>query len=438
MRARNALAAGLLLSVALAGAAPAPHAFKSSRQVADLRYLERKLLQHPLLQEPGKLAAFRRFASGIVARAAQPLSAWRFALAADQMANWFHDPHTMISAQSPSAPLEYIPVLFYWSPQGLLAVHMPGTPKQVTTGDRVLAISGITPAKLLRRLPRFFSGSRYWLRSAMLTEGLSEGTILHWLGAVGPGGTVTLRLQRASGASYTVALALRAMTRQMSALWNRFGAQISRRLSLPPGLHWTVGPVWRYAVTPRYGYFVLAQCDDTPAYERAVDAFFRQVQAAGAPNVILDLRGNPGGNSAVINRWLQHLPPAYAASAGFLEVPVQPVFQGHLYVMESWNTFSSATLMVEALTGPGLGVRVGQPMGEATGGWGDVQEYELPYSHVYFQVSTRFIHPVKGPLLPTLKPQIPLALTAADLRQGINPVARWLRTLTQPPAVPSH
>lgn len=86
-------------------------------------------------------------------------------------------------------------------------------------------------------------------------------------------------------------------------------------------------------------------------------------------------------------------------------------------------------MMDDALTGPGLGVRVGEPIGEATGGYGNVREYTMPYSHVYFQVSTEYIPPVRGQVVQTLMPQIPVGLSSRDIRLGIDPFSAWLATL---------
>lgn len=108
---------------------------------------------------------------------------------------------------------------------------------------------------------------------------------------------------------------------------------------------------------------------------------------------------------------------------------VWPTFTGKLYVLQSGGTFSAAMQMDDALTGPGLGVRVGEPVGEATGGWGNVAVYRTPVLHITFQVSRTYVPPIKGRLQPTLQPEVPLPLTLKDLQDGTNPVARWLGLL---------
>ncbi len=109
--------------------------------------------------------------------------------------------------------------------------------------------------------------------------------------------------------------------------------------------------------------------------------------------------------------------------------PLQPTFDGRLYVLQSGRTFSSAMLLDDALTGPGLGVRVGTTIGEATAGYGDVRANVTPVLHVPFQVSEKWIKQIKGKVRTTLLAQIPLPLTVTDIQQGTNPVARWLSTL---------
>lgn len=88
-----------------------------------------------------------------------------------------------------------------------------------------------------------------------------------------------------------------------------------------------------------------------------------------------------------------------------------------------------AMWLSDALTGPGLGTRVGMAIGEPTAGYGNGKQYVTPVFHVPFQVSQVFFPPPKGPPQTDLPAQIQLPVTVADLQQGVNPVARWLGTL---------
>lgn len=87
-----------------------------------------------------------------------------------------------------------------------------------------------------------------------------------------------------------------------------------------------------YAVTPRYGYFLLSSCTYDSAYVNAVQRFFSEVAASGVQNVVLDLRQNGGGNSNVILPWLQHLPLRYQRADPWTVPQESPVFLGTLYV----------------------------------------------------------------------------------------------------------
>lgn len=427
------LAIGLLLIATASVVVPPRDAFLAQRQEMDLRYLERRLSHHPMLTDSAKLAAFRTFANGIVRQASRPLPSWRLLELAGRMANWFHDPHTAVGMDAAALHASYIPVGFYWAPDGLVVFRAPGAPVEVATGDRVLSISGMSTATLRRRLGHIYPGNPYWKRSLYVTENLSASPLLEMLGLVGSGGRVTLRLRRPDGATYTASLPL--IPAEFEA--QEMGAATSRFLHhyYLPQAKLVEGRFWAYEVTPDYGYFVLTQCIDSPAYENAVAEFFRKVHKAHAPDIVLDLRLNFGGDSRVMNAWLQHLPLAYALAAYMDVGQASPQFHGRLYVLTSWNTFSSATMMTLALTGPGLGVRVGQPIGESTAGYGNVVRYETPNLHIMFQVPERYFPPLKGPVRMTLRPEIPMPLTARDVQRGVNPLLRWLQSL---PAAPTR
>ncbi len=55
------------------------------------------------------------------------------------------------------------------------------------------------------------------------------------------------------------------------------------------------------------GIFTLRGCIDNKEYQDTLDSFFAEVFENDLENVVLDLRGNGGGNSRVANKFLQYL-----------------------------------------------------------------------------------------------------------------------------------
>ncbi len=353
-----------------------------------------------------------------------------------RLAAWFHDPHTLVYLIANASWLRELPVDFYWVSDGLVTVRTSESPSAVRTGDRVVAISGVTPSEIDKRLAALLAEETPARRSVAASL-LPFSTVLQAVGAVEGNGTVALTLQGAGGGTSTVTLDFGPVRRQpLTAPAERF----QNRYLVPSGLfqRGQSGSFWTWEVTPRYGFFLLDQCNLTAGYTAAVNAFFRTVAAQHTPVVVLDLQENGGGDSDVADAWLEHLPAKYKLSdwrmgtmygSAALLPQKAPIFNGKVYVLQSGMTFSSAMWFADALTGPGLGARVGTAIGEPTAGYGNVKQYVTPEFHVPFQVSQVFFPPPKGPPQPDLPAQVQLPVTVADVQQGVNPVAHWLGTL---------
>lgn len=430
---RSAVAAVLLAALAAASAAAAPPpVLVGQMQEHDLRYIVQKLSPHTVLFGSDQAAAFRRFAARTVAAAAKPLPPWRLLLLADRLTNYFHDPHTTVYA--PTTGLTMIPVGFHWV-QGGLAVYPVGPASAgVEVGDSVVRLGGLTPRVLAQRLRRFFSGNPYWVRSFAGPQ-LSNGYLLHWLGVVGPHGSVNLLLRTPQGRLLQRTLYLAPVTYVSGLSAAIASVRFLDRFRAPLGLQEPLTSDWAWQVTPRAGIFWLTACIDSAAYAQSVDAFFRQVAAAHAPIVILDLQANGGGYSSAVFPWLHHLPGTAALGQELGDTTARPqqppIFRGRLYVLQSWSTFSAAVVVDDLLTGDGLATSVGQPTGWSTGGWAAVKDYTTPLFGIPFQVATENFPGTYGPLPASLQPEISLPLTLRDVQLGVNPIDRWLASATR-------
>ncbi len=390
---------------------------------------------HPAFVDSADGAArqrsYLRYAEGLAAGLREPLTYSGLLADEDRVLNYVKDPHTLLAQNwSPLADPELLPVGFFWAKGGLVVYRVRGTPAGIETGDRVLAIGGIPTALVLVRMRRFFSGNVPWLHT-LAGYYLPLGNTLTWLGVVSHG-DVALRLERPSGQRYRIAAALVPLSLASYDAYELGRGSFLERFIAPPGLAARLrNSIYAWQVTPDYGIFWLTACQDSPGFERAVQAFFQAVRRAGVSNVVIDLQENMGGDAAVAFAFLAHMPLKSGNGLGISPAP-GGVFPGHVYVLVNGATMSSGVEAAEFLTEEGDGILVGSPAGLASGAWGEVQGYQTPDGSMNYQVSTMFIDAVNHRITPALMPSIELPLTAQDVARGVNPVTKWLARLPSP------
>lgn len=444
MRHQSIIACAALALVALAGLPQRPYAdalvpLTQAREDI-IATAETVVATHPLFNgaSAGTLSAegYLAYVRGIARGLREPLTRADLLEAEDLTLNRLHDPHTNVDLWSPAYSPDLLPVGFAWTADGLVAYRISSSPATIATGDRVLAIGGLPTADVLARLRRYLSGNGPWRRT-LAAEALPLGNTLRWLGLVRRGG-VSLLLRRPSGATARVEVPLRA--EGLTADWDYLKGQLAFEARYVAPLSATVRTMARgfysWRLTPDYGLFWLRACDPTPGYAAAVERFFAAVQTAGVHYVVIDLQGNGGGNSAVGNALLAHLPirPRYRRYVARLGVRQDPtaIFHGQLYVLVDGGTMSSGVDVAEQLVEAAQGVLVGSPTGLASGAFGNVKDFRTPDGLMDYQVSTMFVGAVNGRLTPSLVPAIPLPLTAQDVAGGVNPVRRWLAGIAAP------
>lgn len=175
----------------------------------------------------------------------------------------------------------------------------------------------------------------------------------------------------------------------------------------------TVDYWFTYAPEAKAIYFQYNACVDNPDYPFEVFAadLFAEAEAQGAERIVVDLRRNGGGNSAVIEPFLEGLRerPQYS----------QP---DRLYALIGRGTFSSAMWNAIDLRELG-GTLVGEPTGGKPNAYGETRGFTLPNSGLYVQYSTRYWErvPELGDA-PSVLPDINLPRSALDYFAGVDPV----------------
>lgn len=153
----------------------------------------------------------------------------------------------------------------------------------------------------------------------------------------------------------------------------------------------------------RVGIFLLTACQYNKEYKAAVKEFFDAVKANGVEDIIVDLRGNGGGNSTVADEFLRYIDmDGYYTWENKIRIGnfllsfersyqknkrLEPQFDGDLYVLTDIWTYSAAMDFAMLVGDNDLGIIVGEASGNMPDAYGDILTFTLPHSKLGLWVS---------------------------------------------------
>lgn len=151
------------------------------------------------------------------------------------------------------------------------------------------------------------------------------------------------------------------------------------------------------------GIFALRSCTVNEVYAAALDSFFTGLRREGIENLVLDLRGNGGGNSYVAYLFLEYLDvPQFRVTAPDIRygwylkrggAVVQynnrrtDAYSGTVYVITDRYTYSSAVNFAELLADNEIAIHVGEAPNALPDSYGDLLCFRLPNSGLQLNVS---------------------------------------------------
>ena len=151
------------------------------------------------------------------------------------------------------------------------------------------------------------------------------------------------------------------------------------------------------------GVFTLRSCVNNEEYQETLDSFFSEVFANDISNVVVDLRGNGGGNSSVANEFLTYIDVgAYRTwdsdvrNGWYLQKNRDHVienprktetFGGNLFVLTDTFTYSAAMDFAMLVGDNSLGTIVGEPSGNLPDSYGDLLSFQMPNSDLVIRIS---------------------------------------------------
>lgn len=427
---RTDLWKGLVLSLLLSPALATPAAALPPDQVAawreDLDFLAQEApgkhpdLFHSLPRDSweGELAALRRALPElapheVVVELARIVAAvgdghTRLTLPLAPGIDFFRGHSETPPPHDPALLLRQLPLRLELFDDGLFVTAVEPHHRQLH-GARVLRIGGLSVEDATTAVAPTIQRDNEMGVRLRLPERLVLPEVLHARGVTGSPDRTAFTFERTDGAEISVTF--EAVPAGETVEW--------AELPVPePGPHHLRRPERTFWLEPlpehRTLYVRLRECygEEDETLAAFAERVLERVRGPEIDRLVLDLRGNPGGDNSL------NLPLVHALiRAETLRAP------GRLFVLIDRGTFSAALMLSVDLERHTPAVFVGEPTGGKPNHYGDSRKLELPRSGLTVRISSlewQYSSPRDD--RPWVPPHLPVAVTSEDQFAGRDPV----------------
>jgi len=397
-------ALAIIASINILPAQPGPNRDELWR--ADVLFLATELPQrHPGFFSVTPRADFDAARDEVLGRIPDMTDA-EVVVALARLAAMGRDAHTSVNLrQSPS--IRPVPLRVRWFPEGWHVVSGSAAYANLL-GRRVLRVGELPVEEAFEQLKPVMSFENEWWARSQAEDLLVSPDVLHALRISRNPSSVQLTVESAAGTEVTQLI-------QPSSAPRLSFPQRPRPVN-PLHLRYADREYWfDYLPDIRALYFKYNLCRESAVLP--VDEFSRSLAQFAASNpvegIIIDLRHNTGGNSALLARLTQGLSEAFVAGTFVPRFVV--AFIGR-------QTFSSGMLNAIDLKTFGATL-IGEPTGGKPNGYGEVQSFQLPNSRLSVQYSTRLFQiPGFRDSDPSLMPDIQVVETIEQFLSEQDPL----------------
>jgi hypothetical protein len=170
-----------------------------------------------------------------------------------------------------------------------------------------------------------------------------------------------------------------------------------------------------YAMEKGNLYFNYNKCQDDPKkpFEAFNDSLFKEVEKQKPNRIIIDLRMNSGGNSAVLIPFIEKIKNSNLNK------------KGKIFVLIGRATFSSAIMNAIELKKETKAILVGETTAGTINHYGEVRAFNLPNTKLQVNYSTQYWENWKGHDGP-LVPEVKISKNLSDLLKGNDKVLNYV------------
>jgi hypothetical protein len=315
------------------------------------------------------------------------------------------DGHTNIQSWGHLAPMRVLPLGLYWFKDGIFVITAT-EPYRKLLGARLVRVGRMNIEDACHILSTLVPHENDSVLKVQLPNNfLTKPDLLRTMGIAAEGDRVHLELRSRTGA--IIALDIPAIPANPP--WERIRAFLGEE------------PLYRknalkayWATTINHGstvYFEYNSCanDPTLPFTEFRPTLKEMLNQSGVHRLVVDLRLNGGGNSAILAPWIGEIKSSALNK------------KGSLFVIIGRSTFSSAILNAVGLRRDTAATLIGEPTAGKPNHFGEVRKFALPNSGIEVSYSTKYFR-ASDDDGPSLMPDILVELTSADYLAGRDPV----------------
>jgi len=249
--------------------------------------------------------------------------------------------------------------------------------KDINAGDRIINIGGIPVSRVYQSYSEQISSeNEFWKRETFESYFIDIGRIIELGGKITLQGGIKIKYESDGQIMETTLLNNELITEQN----NR---EIRNKILYGDAQINTINGVrLDFYQSKSYARFVLRNCEYTSYYAMKVDELFKGINENGISNIIIDLRGNLGGTTEVVDYFKARLDAfnSYLSRRNESEL--------FLIVLVDNGTFSGGVHFAGVMKYDYNALLIGQPTGDSLFGYGNVQFGQLTNSTLYYSVSS--------------------------------------------------
>lgn len=317
-----------------------------------------------------------------------------------QLVAMIGDAHTQAIAFSPGTAR--YPLAVEWFKDGLYVTRAaPGAEQAL--GSKVVGIGSMSTADAFSAVASIISHENdYWLRE-MSEQYLIDPQILRVLGIAPTSESAKYTFEDANGRCFE--LDLQSLEPGAAASWSDAPAVQPLYRQRRNENYW-----FKYLAESRTMYLKYNACVNGAAFAQLAQQLWDAVDRNQTDRLVIDLRGNDGGNSSIFRPILVGIVTRSSLNQ-----------RGKVFAITDRGTFSSGMLNAIELRGQTKALIYGEPTGGRPNSYGEVRAFYLPNSRIRITYSTKYFM-TQAEDTPSVMPDVTVELSSADYFAGRDPV----------------